>query len=134
MIRFFKLRARIRYWKRRALKAEDVTRETKALLEAETWRNRSREDTLITVPVRMAGMVAIGLEQRGGPAYSSQKPTRLTQAVNPWEALTGIERMEWETEYLPDAIRNGVSEQAARQRFLRDLANRKSLVDEPLQM
>jgi hypothetical protein len=133
MIRLFRLRARIRYWRRRALKAELSLNEAKEAFEAEVWRNRSREDTLITVPVRMAGMVAVGLEPRTAPAYNP-RPTRLATAANPWDALTGSERMEWEFEYLPDALRNNVSESAARQRFLSDLAARKTLIDDPLQM
>ena len=114
-----------RYWKRRAHKAE-------ALLLAETQRNRAREDTLVTVPVRMAGLMAFGLEPRDAPARMvHHAPRQLTAVLDPWDALSGAERMEFEQFYIPDAEAAGVGIAQAKRKFLMDLEKRKSFNDEP---
>ena len=114
-----------RYWKRRAHKAE-------ALLLAETQRNRAREDTLVTIPVRMAGLMAFGLEPRDAPARMvHHAPRQLTAVLDPWDALSGAERMEFDTFWKADAEAAGISLQQARRQFMAEIEKRKSLNDEP---
>jgi hypothetical protein len=108
------------YWKRYALALERQ-------LEGERWRNQAREDEMITVPMRMAGLY--GVATREGPAQPRdplrrqiQRPP--VQAANPWELLTEEERAEWPT-YLADADPNGTNVPAARREFLQMVQMRR---------
>jgi len=111
------------YWRARALKAE-------AQLVAETWRNRFREDSLVNVPMRSAGMWPI--PPRVGPAQPPEQrlPPPPSDPVTAFHNLSAIEKMEFQTQWLPDAEAAGVPLSAARQRFVEELSKRKSLNDE----
>jgi hypothetical protein len=135
---FFRLLARVRYWKRRALNAETRCLDLierfaadKAALEAqanaEMWRNRMREDTL-TSARGLGAKGMYGLAPRVGPA-STQKPQSILQSAAP--TMTAIDKMEFETEWLPYAVQNGFTRQQAEKDFLAELINRKALNDEP---
>lgn len=113
--------AAVEYWRQRAIKAE-------AREAAERWRNITREDVFVSAAV-LGSRGMMGLAPRNGPAESPQPRTRLTAATNPWDSLTAIERMEFQTQWLPDAIASGVGEQAARARFMADLQQRKTFND-----
>jgi hypothetical protein len=109
------------YWRARALEAE-------ACLEAETWRNRTREDELATLYVRGMGM--FGLPPRTGPAGRGASVPQLARTASPFDALGAVDRMEFETNWLPDAVANNVPVEQARQRFLMEIAKRKTINDD----
>lgn len=123
--RWLSLRFRLqaRYWKRRALLAE-------RLLEAETNRNREREDTFVSASV-LGGRGMFGLTPRSAPAEIPRKAIP-SQALQTYDGLTVPERMEYEVEWLPDAVRHGISPAQAKQDFMAELAKRKQpLNDDP---
>jgi hypothetical protein len=97
------------YWRMRALKAE-------ARLEAETWRNREREDTLATVPMRAMGM--FGMTPRSAPAGVASQPTRLLQTADPFESLSAMDKMEFQTQWLEAAKTNGIPIDQAKRDFV----------------
>lgn len=143
MIRFFRLLVRVRYWKRRALSAEkrhlDLTEQFAAekaalqsQMEAERWRNVAREDTYASATI-LGGRGMWGVAPRTGPA-STQRPTSLLEVASQSgvPVMSGPDRMEFETQWLPYAEQNGISRQQAERDFLRELANRKALHDEPM--
>lgn len=127
LFRWIHWRARARYWRHRALEAE-------ASLEAERWRNLEREDTLVTVPMRLGGLW--GMSARSGPAPTRQ-PQRiaaapLTGPSDPWHALSWADKNEFEMFWKADAEAAGVPLQQARQQFLAELASRRTpLNDDP---
>ena len=129
MIKFFRLYARLRYWRLRALEAERELIEVKADAKAEYYRNMMREDTFVSATV-MGGRSMWGIPPRSGPA-EVQQPSRLAAAPDPWAALTGVEKMEFQTQWLPLGLDKGYSMQRIQQDFLRELADRKSFRDEP---
>ena len=109
------------YWRARAVRAE-------RLLEDETLRNREREDLFVSISVAGArGM--FGVPPRTG-RVSREAPRSALEAVAP--IMSGADRMEFETEWLPDAERNNVTRQQAERDFLQELAKRKALRDEPM--
>lgn len=110
-------RWRYHYWRKRAVQAE-------RLLEAERWRNQEREDTLVTVPMRMAGL--FGMPARSAPALTKQvvRPA-LVAPTDPWDTLTFADRQEFEMFWKPDAERAGVPMRDAQQKFLQELENRR---------
>jgi hypothetical protein len=119
-------RARAKFWRGRALKAEGQ-------LEAERYRNLEREDTLVTVPMRMAGLW--GIPARSGPAEPIKQinPTpSLLQSADPWDNLTWGERQEFDMEWKTDAEAAGVPIREARQKFLEEVNKRRQpLNDDP---
>lgn len=126
-MRFFRWRhwrASAKYWRKRALKAE-------ASLEAEIIRNREREDTLITVPMRLGGLW--GMPARTAPAVKQVNPIpALARTTDPWDSLTWADKQEFDMFWKADAAAAGVSEHEARQKFLLELQNRRVPVnDEP---
>lgn len=142
MKKFFRLLARVRFWKHRALKAEQrisdlieqyaaEIQELKESNEAERWRNMSREDDLITVPQRLGGLW--GMPPRTGPAMKvNQRPPALAKPADPWESLSWADKKEFEMFWKADAEAANVPEHIARQQFLAELANRKIPInDEP---
>lgn len=124
LIRLFRLYAAVRHWRGRALLAEQR-------LEAEQWRNVERSDMVVSAVVfGSRGMV--GIPPRSGPAMRQQAGQhRLLAASDPWDAVTGAEKMEFDMYWKPDAEAAGLTEMQARQRFMRELAERKALNDEP---
>lgn len=135
MKRFFKWRhwrARSRYWRSRALKAEALVSEKELQLEAERDRNREREDTLVTVPMRIAGLW--GMPARSGPAVRQVNTPvpALVRSTDPWDALTWADKNEYEMFWKADAVAAGVPEQQARQQFLAEIMKRRIPInDEP---
>jgi hypothetical protein len=128
-VRFFRLLARIRYWRNRALRAETRIIEISAQAEAERYRNMSREDMFASAAALQSRGI-IGIPPRTGPAQQPQQP-RLVDAPDPMAALSYIEKMEFQTQWLAPGLAEGHSKQRVEQDFLRELANRKSFNDEP---
>jgi hypothetical protein len=127
MNRFFRWRhwrASSKFWRKRALKAE-------AALEAEIIRNREREDTLVTVPMRLGGLW--GMPARSAPAVKQVNVVpALAQPADPWDALSWADKQEYEMFWKADAVAAGVPEQQARQQFLAEIMSRRIPInDEP---
>lgn len=114
--------AKAEYWRTRCLKAEEQ-------LEVETWRNRHREDTITTMVISsLTGIV--GFPPRGGPAQ--RQTTRVTQpqrSLDPWDDLGAVERMEFETNWLPAAEAHNIPLAQAKSQFLAMNAKRKQFND-----
>ncbi len=122
---------RVRRWRARAIKAERGLAHLRFQLNAEMYRNRSREDALITVPMRLGGLY--GMAPREGPATPKFSPKpKSNAAADPWDNLTWSEREEYNLIYKDDAEKAGLSQAQARQYFLEVLAERKQpLNDDP---
>jgi hypothetical protein len=120
--RFFRWkrwRARAKYYQRRVVELESALATLTDGMEAEVMRNRAREDTFVSAAIMgMRGM--FGVPPRTGPAL--QRPSQSAQPLHspdPFDTiLTGVEKMEFQTIVLPDAMRAGVSEAEARRHFL----------------
>lgn len=125
MRRWFKLRARIRYWSRRALKAERQLSELRDHLAIEVDRNRMREDTFVSASI---------MGQRGmyGVAPRQAPPLKRVAAVpvDEWSTLRYADKQEFEMVWRPEAERAGVSLPQARADFLRELEKRPTLTDD----
>jgi hypothetical protein len=144
MKKFFRLLARVRFWKHRALKAEQrcihlieqyevEIQELKESNDAEMWRNREREDELITVPQRLQGLW--GMPPRSEPAIAAKRrhvPKQLTQSADPWDSLSWADKAEFDMYWKADAEAAGVSLPQARQRFLQEVVipRRQPLMDD----
>lgn len=132
MARFFRWRfwyARSRFWRKKYRDAERKYVLLTLQAEAEVWRNRSREDTFASAAVLGArGMY--GVAPRTGPAALPTKNAPLPQSFDPMAGLNGIEKMEFQSYWLPDARAAGVSEAVALNSFRAELAQRKSIRDE----
>lgn len=122
--RWLSLRWRIqaRYWKRRAFELERQ-------LKAERYRNLAREDTFASAAV-LGARNMFGLAPRGGPAPLTAKNVTPQQSFDPMAGLSSIEKAEFQTYWLPDALRANVSEAAALISFRAELAQRRSIRDE----
>ncbi len=121
LLRLLRLRAQVRYWRARALKAE-------MRLEAERYRNLTREDFFVSASV-MGQRGMFGVPPRTGPAA---KKTITTQIQQQPLAMTGAERLEFETLWLPDARVAGVDDNTALRDFMQEIAKRRvPLNDEP---
>lgn len=133
MRRWLRLRSRIRYWHRRALKAESQLADKAMLLEAERVRNQIREDTFVSASI-MGQRGMYGVPPRVGPAI--QSPKRIEKPVNQypaWDAnLTWADKQEFELEWKTAAERAGVGMAKAQQDFLMEIAKRRvPLQDDP---
>jgi hypothetical protein len=120
-------RARAKFWRHRALKAE-------ASLEAECARNRAREDELITVPMRAMGLW--GMPARDALAQPVKQvnasPSRALTTSDPWDTLTGADKMEFDLEWKDAGEALGLSLMQSRQQFYREvILPRRALNDEP---
>lgn len=106
------------YWRARCLKAEEQ-------LELETYRNRHREDTITTMAISsLTGIV--GFPPRGGPAQKQTPRTpQIHRSLDPWDDLGAVERMEFETNWLPDAEAHNIPLTQAKSQFLAEVAKRK---------
>ncbi len=132
--KFFKWRhwrAATKFWRKRALKAE-------ASLEAEMLRNREREDTLITVPMRAMGLFGIPAREAPAPLVRNvSRPTsQLVKSTDPWDSLSWADRQEFDMYWKDDAAAAGVPLMQARERFLAEVVipRRQPLMDEPFGM
>ena len=128
----FRLRVRVRYWKRRALKAEAQAQLLIEQLDAEMWRNRDREDTFVSASI-MGQRQMFGVPPRSGPAIPPSAPIKSVNPYPTWDAgLTWADKQEYELEWKPDAERAGVNPQQAQRDFLEKIASRRlSLNDDP---
>lgn len=128
MIKLLRLYARLRYWHRRALRVEAELAQVQAQAQAEMWRNRYREDMMAAAAVfGSRGMV--GIQPRNGPA-EMPRPL-LAEAPDPWKAVTPIERMEFQTQWVPAGLQQGLTMDQMQRDFLKELAGRKQFNDEP---
>lgn len=140
--RWLKLRAKIRYWKRRALKAESGLRDALDSLDAEVIRNRYREDTFASAAV-LGHRGMYGLPPREGPALQRPRQqltvaTTATAATAPlfsgsWDTgFTWADKEEFKLEWLPAVNAGTVSLPQAQQDFAAEIARRRiPLNDDP---
>ena len=120
LLRLLRLRSQVRYWRKRAWLAE-------ARLEAESNRNRQREDMFVSASV-MGARGMWGVPPRVGPALQQHKRTDVPASP----LMTGADQLEFETFWLPDARLAGVSAQQALAEFTQELQKRKvPLNDDP---
>lgn len=117
-----------RRWRSRALRAEHKLIEISAQAEAERYRNMGREDAFASAAC-LQGRGMVGIEPRYAPAETPR--SRFTEQVDPWQALTRIEKDEFEREWLVDAVTHGIDPRKARQDYLKELTRRKQFNDEP---
>lgn len=110
--RFFRWRhwrARAKFWRGRALKAE-------AALEAERYRNLEREDTLVTVPMRMAGLW--GMPARSAPAepikQASKPPLQIAAPGDEW---TWADQQEFNMYWMPPEGSDATTVRQMKERF-----------------
>lgn len=121
LYRFLAARRKARYWRKMA-------RALEARLEAETWRNRGREDILCTASVRaIAGWAP---EPRIAPARPMEPLHRAVAhspktAQSEMESLSETEQVEWEI-FKEDAEVNQIPLGKARKDFLGMLRFRKA--------
>lgn len=121
LLQLFRFRAQVRYWRHRALKAEGQ-------LDAERCRNQTREDFFVSASV-MGTRGMFGIAPRIGPAQTGKPTSPLQQAPL---AMTGADRLEFETLWLPDARAAGVDDNTALRDFMQEIAKRRvPLNDEP---
>jgi hypothetical protein len=125
-------RNRSRYWRAKCRAAEVRYGQLLLQAEAERWRNVAREDTFASASI-LGARAMWGVAPRTGPA-ATQRPPSLLDVANQsgLPTMTGPDRMEFETEWLPFALRNGISRQQAENEFLQELTKRKALNDEPM--
>lgn len=113
------------YWRRYAKSLERQ-------LEGERWRNQSREDELLTVPMRYLGMYGVatrvGRAQQVEPLSRIAERKRTVPQVSAWASLSDEERSEWAI-YREDTDAAGVPEQQAKREFLQMLEMRHSAND-----
>lgn len=140
--RWLSQNARRRYWKMRAFRSEqklaDVlaanareVRDLRDLLEAERWRNLSREDTFVSATV-MGGRNMFGVPPRTGPAIKQAGyGSTAVKSLDPWDSISYADKAEFDQFWKKDAEDAGVPIQQARAQFLIELANRRAIQDEP---
>ena len=120
-------RARAKFWRHRALKAE-------ASLEAEMWRNRAREDVLVDGHLRAAGLWVMPARDAPAPPLkqvNARAPQSATPA-DPWEKLSGTEKWEFDMEWKSAAEAAGIPLAQAKQDFMNEIAlRRQPLNDDP---
>lgn len=132
LLKLFHWRALVRYWHRRAQRAEAEVGALKRQLAAERWRNMQREDTFASAAV-LGSRNMWGLAPRSGPAM--QQPHAQPQqpaTIDPY-SLSGADLMEFETFWKPDAEAAGVPINEAKRRFIQEVVvpRRMPLNDDP---
>ena len=140
MIRWFRWPVRVRYWKRRALQAEQRLLDTESRYEThfaevqhqaeqERWRNIEREDYFVSAAV-MGQRGMVGIPPRTGRAMK-QVNAPVVQTDDPLQGLSGLQRTEWYGAWWPDAQAAGISMSEALRDFKTELSHRQPLNDEP---
>lgn len=81
--------------RRRAIAAE-------RRLEAEMWRNRAREDELITVPMRMSGLFGMMPRDAPAPVKQVKQQPPLLQTSNGVDSWTWADQQEFEMFWKPE--------------------------------
>lgn len=86
-------------------------------LEAEMWRNRAREDELITVPMRMSGL--FGMMPRDAPAapIKQVKQQSLLQASSSIDSWTWADQQEFEMFWKPPEGSDATTVRQMKERF-----------------
>lgn len=130
LLKLFHWRALVRYWHRRALRAENEVQQLKLQLAAERWRNMQREDTFASAAV-LGSRNMWGLAPRVGPA--AQAPARTESAAPDPYSLSGADLMEFETFWKPDAEAMGIPLHQAKLKFINEVVvpRRMPLNDDP---
>jgi|SRR5215831_12643399 len=143
-MKFFRLAARARYWKRRALEAEarvisvienyeHEMAKVRSDAHAEMWRNREREDTFVSAAV-MGGRGMWGVVPRKAPATAPEPQVIIQppQTPDPYP-LRGMQLLEFEGEWWPIAQQQGIPRNEAIRKFTEELARRNQtrLEDDP---
>lgn len=131
MIKLFRLYARLRYWRLRALRVEAELAQVKAEAKAEAYRNLYREDMFVSAAV-MGSRGMVGIQPRNGPAEIPQPRLALAETPDPWNAVTPIEKMEFQTQWVPIGLQQGFTMQQMQRDFIKELAGRKKFNDEPM--
>lgn len=130
LLRLLRWRAQVRYWHRRAAKAEAECGLLKLQLAAERWRNMSREDTFASAAV-LGSRNMWGLAPRTGPALqeSTKQPAQQPDPYN----LSGPDLLEFDTYWKPDAEAGGVPLMEAKRQFIQQVVmpRRMPLNDDP---
>lgn len=123
-------RLRARRWRARALNAETELGRVRLQLVAETWRNRTREDTFASASI-LGARNMWGLAPRTGPAATEDKKPQAPPS-DPYQ-LSGPDLMEFNTFWQPDAEAAGISLQEAKRQFVQQvvLPRRQPLNDDP---
>lgn len=106
------------------------SRALEAQLEGEKQRNQSREDELLTVPMRMLGMYGVATREAPAPQQEPLRRQTLRQRrVIPqsggWSSLTEEERAEWPF-YLADADPDGIRVNEVRREFMQMIEHRRA--------
>ncbi len=134
---------RVRYWKRRARRAEtilddallknaEIVTALRNELDAEKWRNLSREDTFVSATI-MGGRNMWGVPPRSGPAIKQAGyGTTAPRTGDVWDGLSYADKAEFDMYWKADAESAGVPIQQAKAKFLTEIANRRALHDEPI--
>ena len=125
LIETFRLVARVRALNRKVALLEKQ-------LEAERYRNLIREDFFVSAAV-MGGRGIVGIPPRVGAAYQPQ-PLKQPPVYDPYQ-LRGVDLMEFEAEWKPQAEAAGISEHEAKRQFVLELERRRGnkLIEEPYQ-
>lgn len=131
LLKLLHWRALVRYWHRRALRAEAEVGALKLQLSAERYRNMQREDTFASAAV-LGSRNMWGLAPRTGPALQETPQQPVPQPPNPY-SLSGADLMEYELEWKPLAEAQGVPDYEAKRKFMLELERRRGnrLQDDP---
>lgn len=128
LLRLFIRTRRERNHLRQALRAEQAySLALESQLEGERWRNQSREDELLTVPMRSLGMYGVATRSAPAPPRDPlrRQINRSISKADPWAMLTDEERAEWPL-YQADADPDGTHTAAVRREFLQMIEMRRS--------
>ena len=131
--RWQRWRARSKHYQRQAAKLESALKELRADFDAEMNRNRAREDAFVSAAV-MGSRGMFGVPPRTGPARPRQdQQPQPFHPPDPFDTLlTGADKLEFQTLWLPDAIRVGIPESQARKEFFEVVQQRRQLNDDPI--
>lgn len=131
LLKLLHWRALVRYWHRRAQRAEAEVGALKLQLSAERYRNMQREDTFASAAV-LGSRNMWGLAPRSGPAVQAPARTESAAAIDPY-SLSGADLLEFETFWKPDAEAANIPINEAKRRFIQEVVvpRRMPLNDDP---
>lgn len=113
------------------MRAESELARLRLAMEAERWRNYSREDTFASAAILgQRGMW--GIAPRSGPALEERPKSAQPSPPDPYN-LSGADLMEFETFWKPEAEAQGIPTQEAKRRFVNEVVvpRRMPLNDDP---
>src|SRR5262245_35856096 len=102
LVKQYRFRARVRQYRRQIERLEAELAILKREFEAETWRNRSREDMFVSAAV-MGARGMWGVAPRSASAYQPKPDKPQAPAYDPYQ-FYGPDLMEFNTFWLPDAV------------------------------